>query len=211
MVILAIVTLATGVAVYHGYFEPRVEILSYEVGSFDGESTFPNDYALFVRFTSSGAFIAGRRIDIVADLRLTKPIDSLGIQDLWIVLPGSSPYPVPEGMAEIADAHLQFDSIEPNTAHGEMAVVYHTPELISKNALIPFETHGKHTYNLMIDMSPQSPKRFQRTNPFLYLAPLETKLQLLNNKLMMILALIALFLAVSQVYLALRSSQGPDD
>ncbi len=50
-----------------------------------------------------------------------------------------------------------------------------------------YNPSNKFNYILFIDNKPQFPNNIINTNPVLYLAPLETELQLKNNRLTLIL------------------------
>ena len=82
------------------------------------------------------------------------------------------------------------------------------PELNSEAIVVPFKTNGKYTYNLAIDNAPQTPNKFTRTNTFLYIAPLETDLQLKNNNLILMLTFVAIYLTIVQIIISTKKDSG---
>jgi hypothetical protein len=56
-------------------------------------------------------------------------------------------------------------------------------------------------------MVPQTADKFTRTNAFLYLAPLETRLQLKNNNLILILTFFAIYLAIVQIVISIQKRE----
>jgi hypothetical protein len=191
---------------YFGLLEERVKYLSYEIGTVD-TSVFEaatNDYVMFVNFKSKGAFIAGREIDVSIDFKALQKVEKFKNRDLRVVFPGALPYPIPKDISKIAEAHVELSFVDDDSAHGEKTIIYQMPELAAQPALIPFKTEGKYTYNLLINMRPQTMDKFLRTNAFLYVAPLETKLQVKNNNLILILTYFAIYLAIVQIVISIQ-------
>lgn len=198
-----VVLLVLSYFTYNGLFEETVEFTSYEVGNkgilFENGT---NDYIMFVDFESKGAFIAGRKIHVSIDFIANRKADEFRKSELLVILPGSMKYPISKGIDRVTDAYVKLNFINETFAHGEEDIVYLMPELNSEAALVPFKMNGKYTYNLVIDKAPQTPNKFTRTNTFLYIAPLETELQLKNNNLILMLTFIALYLSIVQIVIS---------
>jgi len=202
-----------------GAFEKTVEYSSYEFGNIGNVSPSPgdSDYELLVTFQSKGAFIADRKIHISVDFQAIRKIEELKISELAVVFPGSSPYPLfkglptyfPQGLARVVDGNvnLQFYSQSlgnQSRAHGEADIIYVMPQMAERSAGLPYDTNGGYSYNLWVNGAPQQADRILRRNDIIYVAPLETSLQLKSNNLFIALAIVAAYLAVVQIVVSLR-------
>jgi hypothetical protein len=216
---------------YYGLFEPEVKYSSAEMGNLYSEFMGPgdHDYILEVQYVSKGAFVAGRKIDVSADLRITNRLagNSTAMQELanatfMVIFPGSTPYSLPE---ELPDSPISADipsssSLEANiplhldnrtSAHGNTELVYFMPELNQEPAVRPFVTNGKYTYALLVldnvkgqILSIQTGDKMIRRNAFLFIAPLETTLTLKNNNLILVLTFVAIYVAIVPVAIELQ-------
>lgn len=207
LAILFVVVLAMSCLTYrNGIFEETVGHTSYEVGNI-GTPLFAdgtNDYVMFVNLEAKGAFIAGRKVHVSIDFIANRKADKFRESKLMVVFPGASEYPIPKGYERVVDAYVELNFVNESFAHGEKDIIYFMPELNAEPAVIPFKTNGKYSYNLLIDMAPQTADKFTRTNAFLYLAPLETRLQLKNNNLILILTFFAIYLAIVQIVISIQ-------
>lgn len=186
-----------------GLFEGIVKYSSFEIGNMD-TSLFEygsNDYTLIVDWESKGAFVAGRKIHISIDFRANQKIDEFRQSELFVIFPGASQFPVPQGFDRILDAHVDLELTDDASAHAEADIIYFMPEPNLEAAMVPWETNGKYTYNLVIDMKPQTSDQLVRKNACLYLAPLETELQLKNNRIVLVLTFFAIYFAIVSVTL----------
>jgi len=209
LAILFIVVLVMSFLTYNGIFEETVEYLSYEVGNV-GTPLFTNgtnDYVMLVNFKSKGAFIAGRKIHVSIDFIANRKVDKLRESKLIVVFPGALEYPIPKGYERVAEAYVELNFVNESFAKGKKDIIYFMPESTAESAVIPFKTNGKYSYNLLIDMVPQTADKFTRTNAFLYLAPLETRLQLKNNNLILILTFFAIYLAIVQIVISIQKRE----
>lgn len=191
---------------YEGLFEEKVEFFSYELGNKNTNYSFPSEYLMFVNFSSNGAFVAGRKIHVSIDFLLTS-ISPPEFRDseLKVVFPGGLPYPIPEGLERMNEAEVMLHFTDERSAHGEKDIVYLMPELpVRESPVLPFQTNGRYSYNLLIDGNPQILDKINRGNTFLYIAPLETELQLKNNNLILILTLFAVYLTILQIFISTK-------
>lgn len=191
---------------YEGVLEDNVEFFSYELGNKNTNYSFPCDYLMFINFESKGAFIAGRKIHVSIDFLLTSiSPPEFRASELKVVFPGGLPYPLPERDFRMNDAEVNLDFTDERSAHGDGEIVYLMPELpVRESPLLPFQTNGKYSYNLIINGIPQTSDKINRGNAFLYIAPLETELQLKNNNLILILTLFAMYLTILQIYISTK-------
>ena len=81
------------------------------------------------------------------------------------------------------------------------------PQMAERSAALPYATNGGYSYNLMVNGAPQQADRMLRKNDIIYVAPLETSLQVNSNNLFIALAIVAAYLAVVQIVVSLRKRQ----
>lgn len=196
---------------YKGIFEEKVQWLSSEFGDieypvFMGDTT---DYTMHVTFESKGAFIAGRKIHVSIDFIANRKVDKFRKSELVVAFPGALEYPMQKGMKGISETHIKLNFVNGALAYGKKDIVYFMPEFHGKTMKI-YHPSGMYTYHLLIDKVPQRDSQFKRTNAFLYLAPLETKLQLENNNLILALTFFAIYLAIAQFVLSI-SKRGKNE
>lgn len=215
---------------YNGLFEPTVKYSSVEMGNLYSNFMGPgdDDYTLYVKYSSRGAFIAGRKINVSVDLAITDRLagNSTAMKELenatfMILFPGSTPYSLPKGLPAssisadvpsssdldgVVELHLDNKSY----AHGETELVYFMPESNGEPAVAPFVTNGKYTYTLLIANDKghilhfQNSDKMSRRNSFLFIAPLETALTLTNGNLILILTFVAIYVAIIQIAIELQ-------
>lgn len=206
-----------------GFFEKKVDYQSFEAGSIETPISYEKiirsdipinqDYTMFINFESKGAFMAGREIEVSIDFRaFTNKINN---PELIVVFPGAFDYPIQDSYNRWDDASITLKFINESYAHGEKNIIYLLPEYYKQpvimfrrdnaksSQILPAASNDKPTYALIINGSQQKDTNFIRKNGFLYLAPLETSLQLENNNLIVFLTFVAIYLAVLQVYLSL--------
>jgi len=215
---------------YYGLFDPVVKYSSFEMGNLYSEFMGPgdHDYILNVKYTSKGAFVAGRKIDVSVDLLITKRLagnltamKELANATFVVIFPGATPYSLPKELptspisADIPsssdlDAAVELHLDNKTSAHGETELVYFMPELNSEPAIAPFKTNGIYTYNLFITddaghlLDLQTSAKLIRRNAFLFIAPLETTLTLRNSNLILILTFAAIYVAIVPIAIELQ-------
>lgn len=208
LIFLFLIVLFLSYETYYGrIFEEKVEYTSYAIGklSSSDKPSFgfdERDYELVVSFESKGAFIVGREIHVSVDLKPIRNIDYFKKSELKVVFPGSIEFPIQiekKKRSSLTEIALTFynDSV----AHGEKDIVYLMPEFNGES--VTFLNSDKPSYNLFIDRYPQTPDKILRFNPFLYLAPMETELELKNNRLTLILTYFIVYLTIVQILLSL--------
>lgn len=204
LVILAIIFICVSLLSYYTYtglFEESIGYTSYEIGNFhsdlledEPDPNIWNDYAMWVKYESNGAFIAGKKIHISIDLSFTNRVNTANLKGsmIKVIFPQSYPYPPPEGKETIVDGSVDLDFIDDTHAYGEGDIVYLTPE--------------RYSYTLMLQKGddPYPASVLTRTKDSPYLAPLETALQIKNNNLILILTFFAVYLAIVQVVILTR-------
>jgi hypothetical protein len=181
------------------------------------DTPITQDYAMDINFESKGAFMAGREIKVSINLRAVT--NKIRNSELIVVFPGASDYPIQEGDGMFNDASITLKFFNESYAHGEKNIIYLMPEFYKESVMIfkrenakssqvlPAVSNNKYTYALITNGSQQKEANFIRKNGFLYLAPLETSLQLKNNNLIVFLTFVAIYLAVLQVYISMHKRE----
>lgn len=188
---------------YFGCFESNVKRKTYEIGNIN-ERLFANgsnDYVIFVEYSSKGAFIAGRKINVDIELRVANAkISKFKGKRVRIVFPGAEFFNEkdrsPLGI-EDASIELKFtENMDGHKATGNIKLKYMSTGLFDEPVIIPFDTNGKFTYAVLIDEKPLHISSFVRRNKFIEIASLETQLQLKLTNLGIILSYYALYISL---------------
>lgn len=201
--------LILSILTYEGLiFEEKVEYVSYEIGklqsSIQGHGYDERDYDMFVYFESKGTFIVGRKIHVSVDLIPNRNLTEFEKSELKLAFPGSMDFPIPKyKRSRVLLTYLYLNFNNDSVAHGEKDIVYFMPELSGESSVIPVKTNGKYSYNLFVNGIPQTTDRIYRFNPVLYLAPMETELQLKNNRLILVLTFFVVYLTIVQIVISL--------
>jgi hypothetical protein len=148
---------------------------------------------MWVNFESKGVFIAGRKIHVSIDFQANT--NKLKESQLSVVFPGAVEYPILKGQLsfeKVSSPTIELKFFNESSAHGEKDIVYSMQE---------------QTYTLIINGVIQTPDKFLRVNPTLDLAPPETRLQLKNNSLILILTYFILYFSIVQIVISIKNKK----
>lgn len=203
-----------------GVFEDRVFHFSAELGNkgvpFSKDIFFKtnesNDYSMFVTYESKGSFMAGREIEVSIQFKSNHINKINSSNNLVVVFPGSINYPIPETpMEKSSDGYVKLEFINEDVAYGNGSIIYYTPEYYKQSTIIfkpgnnnfriadALSNDPKYTYEFYIEGIEQLPEYAIRKNRFLFIAPLETYLQLKTNNMIIFLTIFATIVGIIQI------------
>jgi hypothetical protein len=129
-----------------------------------------------------------------------------------LVFPGSINYPIPENpMEKSSDGYVKLEFSNEDVAYGNGSIIYYMPEYYKQSNVIfksgnnnfriadALSNDTKYTYEFYIDGIAQLPEYTMRKNRFLFIAPLETYLQLKTNNMIIFLTIVATILGIFQI------------
>jgi hypothetical protein len=208
----ALLFIVLGIMAFLGFFTPNYSAQIFIPAGFINRPFSDNtDYQAEIKYTSDGAFISGRKIDVNIKLNLLNK--AYNNSEFQIQFPSAYYYPFKEGFQNIMPPFVILKYSENFTYIGDVKLIYHTSQdidfriLINGNPQIGAAAYilGKGQNWILEFNEPFSDYNYIFTPPSkIHIAPLEESLQVENNKYVLALTLVLVGFTIFQIYLSYR-------